>query len=68
MRPLARVFRCARNSGLPILLLAGTFMLETTSGFASEAKSESIQATYSQAGNAIAVTLIIYNYLSLIHI
>jgi hypothetical protein len=62
MRPLARVFRCARNSGLPILLLAGTFMLETTSGFASEAKSESIQATYSQAGNAIAVTLIIYNY------
>ena len=34
----------------------------TTPGFASEANSESIQATYSQAGNAIAVTLIIYNY------
>jgi hypothetical protein len=46
----------------PILMLAGTFTLATTLGFAGSPASETIQATYSQAGNTIGITLIVYNY------
>jgi hypothetical protein len=62
MKPLANGFRCARNSGFPILLLAGTFLLGTTPAFSSDPKPESIQATYSEAGSMVSVTLTIYNY------
>jgi hypothetical protein len=44
------------------LALAGTLTLATTLGFAQGPGFETIQATYSQAGNSIGVTLIVYNY------
>jgi len=62
MRPLANVIRCARKTGFSILLLAGTCTLGTTLGFAASPNSETIQATYVQAGKTVSITLIIYNY------
>jgi hypothetical protein len=62
MRPLTNVIRCARKTGFSILLLVGTFMLGTTLGFSASPNSETIQATYVQAGKTIGITLIIYNY------
>jgi hypothetical protein len=47
---------------LPILALLGTFTLAATPAFAGSPGFETIRATYSQAGNAIGVTLIVYNY------
>lgn len=64
MKSLANVIRSARNSGFPILLLAGTFMLGAAPSFASVTRPETIQATYTQASNTIAVTLTIDNYSS----
>jgi len=37
-------------------------MLGTTLGFSASPNSETIQATYAQAGKTIGITLIIYNY------
>ncbi|MGA2085006.1 MAG: hypothetical protein ABSG60_05755 [Terracidiphilus sp.] len=62
MGPLTRVIRCARKPGFSILLLVGTFTLGTTLGFSASPNSETIQATYAQAGSMVSVTLIIYNY------
>jgi hypothetical protein len=62
MRPLANVIRCARKTGFYILLLVGTCTLGTALGFAASPNSETIQATYVQAGKTIGITLIIYNY------
>jgi hypothetical protein len=62
MRPLANVIQCARKTGFSILLLAGTFTLGTALGFAASPNSETIQATYVQAGKTVSITLIIYNY------
>ncbi|MGD0789838.1 MAG: hypothetical protein ABR898_17830 [Terracidiphilus sp.] len=64
MGPLTSMIRCVRKSAFPSLLLAGTFTLGTTLGFASNPASETIQATYAQAGTTIGVTLIIYSYSS----
>jgi hypothetical protein len=54
--------RCARKSVSSILLLMGTISLATTVGSASSPESETIKASYAQAGKLIAVTLIVYNY------
>ncbi|HEY1209540.1 MAG TPA: hypothetical protein VGE85_09235 [Terracidiphilus sp.] len=62
MRLLANVIRCARKTGFTILLLVGTFTLGAAVGFAASPNSETIQATYTQAGKTISITLIIYNY------
>jgi len=62
MGPLTSVIRCVRKSGFLSLLLAGAFTLGTAPGFASDPASETIQATYAQAGSTIGVTLVIYNY------
>jgi hypothetical protein len=62
MRPHTNVIRCARKTGFSILLLVGTFMLGTTLGFSASPNSETIQATYVQAGKTIGITLIIDNY------
>ena len=62
MGSLASACRRAHKSLFPFLILAGTFTLATTLGFASSPSPESIQATYTHDGNAIGVTLIIYNY------
>jgi hypothetical protein len=62
MRPLANVIRCARKAGFSILLLVGACTLGTALGFAASPNSETIQATYTQAGKTISITLIIYNY------
>jgi hypothetical protein len=62
MTSLANGFRCARKSGISTLLLAGAFMVGTAPGFASDPNPETIQATYSQPGNTISLTLIVYNY------
>ena len=44
------------------MLLAGLLALATTSGFSSSPASEKIQATYAKDGNAVRITLIVYNY------
>jgi len=62
MRPIANVIRCARKTGFSILLLVGTCTLGTALGFAASPDSETVQATYTQAGKTIGITLIIYNY------
>ena len=62
MRLLTSTNRCVRKSVFPILMLLGTFTLAAKPGFASSPNPETIQATYSQAGNTIGVTLVVYNY------
>jgi hypothetical protein len=62
MRLLKRASGRVRKSVLPILMLLGTFTLAPTLGFAGSPPSETIQATYSQAGDTIGVTLVVYNY------
>ena len=62
MRPPTNVIRCARRTGFSILLLVGTFTLGSTLGFSASPDSETIQATYVQAGKTVGITLIIYNY------
>ena len=62
MRLLASVIRCGSKLGSSCLLLVGTLALGTTPGFARSPSFETIRATYSQAGNTIGVTLIVYNY------
>jgi len=64
MRPLTNVIRCARRTKFSILLLVSTFTLGTSLGFSASPDSETIQATYAQAGKTIGITLIIYNYSS----
>jgi len=44
-----------------VLILLCTFALATTLSFASSPNRETIQATYTQAGNSIGITLIVYN-------
>jgi len=61
MGPLTNPIRCARKPGFLSLLLAGAFTLGAAPGFASDPASETIQATYAQAGSTIGVTLVIYN-------
>ena len=62
MRRITGVIRCGRKSGSSSLLLAGLLALATTSGFSSSPASEKIQATYAKDGNAVRITLIVYNY------
>jgi hypothetical protein len=59
MALLANLTRCIPKFGL---VLVGTFALGTSLGFAAGPPSETIQATYAQAGGTTGVTLIIYNY------
>jgi hypothetical protein len=56
------IIRAARKLGFAILLLLGTCTLATNSGFAGNPHFETIQATYALAGNAVNVTLTVYNY------
>ncbi len=44
------------------MLLAGLLAFATTSAFSSSPASEKIQATYAKDGNAVRITLIVYNY------
>ncbi len=62
MGPLSIAARNAGRSVFPILLLVNTLALATNPGFASSPISETIQAAYSQAGNTVGITLIVYNY------
>jgi hypothetical protein len=48
--------------GLPILLLAGLFALGTIRAFSGSPASEKIQATFAKDGNAVSITLTVYNY------
>ncbi|MGD0095729.1 MAG: hypothetical protein ABSB60_04500 [Terracidiphilus sp.] len=57
MRSLTKLSRCARKSGVSILLLVGTLALA-----ASTPNPETIQATSTQAGNTATLTLVVYNY------
>jgi hypothetical protein len=43
-------------------MMAGNFFLTTTLGFAATPASETIQATYSQAGSVTGITLVVYSY------
>jgi hypothetical protein len=62
MGSLIDTHRFARKSVFPFFTLVGTFTLATTLGFASSSTTETIQATYPQAGNTVSVTLIIFKY------
>jgi hypothetical protein len=59
---LANVIRCGRRPLFSSLLFAVLIALGTTPGFSIGPNQESIQATYTQDGNAISVTLLIYDY------
>jgi hypothetical protein len=62
MRVLDRAIRCGSKPVFSGLLFGGIFALGTTLCFPSSPSPESIQATYGQGGNAISMTLTIYNY------
>ena len=62
MRRLTRLSRYGRMLGLPILLLAGLFALGTIRAFSGSPASEKIQATFAKDGNAVSITLTVYNY------
>lgn len=64
MRPLTRAKRWIRKSVTTTAILAAILTVLTTAGFAATPIWETIQATYSQAGNPVGVTLIVYNYSS----
>jgi hypothetical protein len=57
----ANMIRRGRKA-LSSSLLVGLLALGTTPGFSSSPNQESIQATYTQDGNANSVTLLIYDY------
>lgn len=65
MRLITGIIRFSRNFGSSLLLLAGTLALGTTPGGSISPNFEKIQSTYSQDGNAINITLTIYNYTTL---
>jgi len=62
MGPLTGTSRCVRNSASAVLMIAGIFFLINTPAFAATTAPETIRATYSQAGNATGITLIVYSY------
>ena len=62
MRSLKGRSRCARKSAFTIAMMVTNFALAATLGFAATPIPDTIHATYSQAGNAVGITLIIYNY------
>lgn len=62
MRLLTSIIRCGRKLGTSSLLLVGLFAAGTAPCFSSGPNRESIQATYSQGGDTIGVTLTIYDY------
>jgi hypothetical protein len=45
-------------------MILGIFTFATTPGFGKTPNQETVQATYSQAGSTIGITLIVYNYSS----
>jgi hypothetical protein len=59
MALLTNMTRCVFKFGV---VLAGALVLGANLGFAASPPSETIQATYAQAGGTTGVTLIIYNY------
>lgn len=61
MEPLTGTNSIVRKSASAILSMAGMFSLATL-GFAATPAQETIQATYSQAGNATGITLLVYSY------
>jgi hypothetical protein len=62
MRVLESAIRCGIKPISSGWLLMGLFALGTTLCFSSSPSPESIQATYGQGGDAISITLTIYNY------
>jgi hypothetical protein len=62
MELLANVIRRGRKPLCSSLLLLGLWALGATPGFSIGPNQENIQATYTQGGNAIGVTLLIYDY------
>ncbi len=62
MRTIKNANRVARGSGFSILIPLSIFALATTLAFAGGTNYETIQATYALAGNAVNVSLVVYNY------
>jgi hypothetical protein len=62
MKVLANLIRRGRRPSSSVYLLAGLLTLGTASGFSFGQSPEKIQAGYVQDGNAVSVTLIIYDY------
>lgn len=62
MGPLTGTNRCVRRSTSPFVIMAAGLTLAIAPGFAHALNPETIRATYSQAGNTVDVTLVVYNY------
>ncbi len=62
MTTLTSLIRRTRWSGFAIPFLVGTFILGTIPCFASGPNPQTIQASYTQAGNTATLTLIVYSY------
>jgi hypothetical protein len=62
MKLLAKVIRRSGKLRSSSLLLVGLLTLGAASGFSSSPNPEKIQASYVRDGNAVSVTLIIYEY------
>jgi hypothetical protein len=62
MKLLANVFRCGRKPVFSSLLLLAILAPAAIPGFSIGPNQENIQATYTENGNAISVTLLIYDY------
>jgi hypothetical protein len=62
MGTLTSLHRSGRKPGFARLLLVGTFALGTTLALSASPNPETIQATYTQAGAMISVTLTIDDY------
>lgn len=58
---LAIMNRFIRKAARSVLMLLCTFGVATTLSFAGNPNRETIQATYTQGGNAVGVTLIVYS-------
>ena len=59
---LTAAIRTVRNAGISNLLLGSTLTLGAAHGLASNPTPETIQATYTQAGNVVSITLTIDTY------
>jgi len=64
MQSTASITRCRRRLSVAGLVLVGAIPFGSSLGFSAtpNRSSETVQATYAQAGNLLNVTLVIYDY------
>jgi len=64
MRSLANLAHSSKRSGLHCFLLMCTLAFATIHGYCSGTEIETIQASFTQAGNTISVTLVVNSFSS----